>query len=209
MSMADDVTKLGGSWQAMPVGSAERALGNIIASGKFTGTQVEQEIDRIGFKDRGPKYYPREDGKGPFYALGNPHNYASLETDNNDTRWEIILNSRIDEIPVKNPPPEWSNGKSGGGDSGGVLTRAELDAALQRLVEQTDRVEGELSDRLNRVSDSIAFLVNTRADQTDQRIADAVKNEQTSFRSIAAVLGKVIPELADLFNKSTPPAKAN
>lgn len=88
--MANGSTTLGGGWDQVPAGVyCENALAILLRRGDREGQALIDELLRRGFQDRGPAYYPPGShgaGSPPFYALGQPHDYAALDAG----VWDLI-----------------------------------------------------------------------------------------------------------------------
>jgi len=88
--MANGVTALGGGWSDVPKGDsagdyAENALALLLQQGgAMDGETIISALKDLGYTSRGPAYY----NSGPYYALGDPHNYAALSADR--SAWDLI-----------------------------------------------------------------------------------------------------------------------
>jgi len=105
--VADGIVILGGGWDQLPAGDTigERALSVLLTcGGDVSGEPLIQRLKDLGYGDRGPAYYPRTDQNpaGPFYALGQPHNYAALNGDR--TAWDLhVLDPNFVATPGAQP----------------------------------------------------------------------------------------------------------
>jgi len=115
--MANGVTTLGGGWDQVPPAPpgaeyGERALAELLTQvPEVTGEQVVTALVALGYGARGPDYYMA----GPYYALGQPHNYAALNAGR--TAWDLHvldgfaptpggrLPTLPPPVPVPPPPP--------------------------------------------------------------------------------------------------------
>lgn len=177
--MADGVTTLGGGWDQAPAGSAEALLGALIAEGRLTGEQIVDALKLAGFTDRGPAYYPREvvngQSRGPFYALGNPHDYAAID----GGRWDLIgmdpstvpVRPVPPPVPLAPPPPV--------SPPAPAVTHADLNEAVV----------------------DICAHVDVEIEKVHQQIESVVRNAEASSRALIEALSPIFPQLANIFPK--------
>lgn len=193
--MADGVTKLGGGWDGAPQGSAEARLGQLIAAGQLTGDALCQQMNAEGYSARGPAYYPAANGTGPFYALGNPHDYAALNVVGGVQQWDLIgfdPSQAVISVPPTSgtaaAPPSVTND----------ALQGELDSIVGQLRDTSDGVLAALSASEAR----IIAAVRDAQQQIQSQIDQVVKNAETSAKQLIPIVEAAVPALGALLPKN-------
>lgn len=195
--MADNVTTLGGGWGDTDPGTAEFALGGLLAAGALTGEALITELKAQGFGNRGPAYYPAVNGKGPFYALGNPHDYAAINADVTPPAWDLIGFDKSQEVIQPGQPPAPAPAPPSSSANICAEVQDALTAALQASSLATK------ADVAN-ARDAIVDRISIAQEAIQQQIDQVVKNAETSVRALEPIIAAAIPALGALF----PPAQS-
>lgn len=167
--MADGVTTLGGGWDQVPPNTAEALLRDLIAGGSLTGEEIIQALKGAGWSDRGPAYYAKQGDKGPFYALGNPHDYAALDVVNGVPQWDL-MNFDPSTTVIHNPPPP---------PPPPPTTDPRLDTILAKL-------------------DALAAQSDANTAKIQKQIDDVVARAETTLRQLVPIAEALLPALSGL-----------
>lgn len=206
--MADGTGRLDSSWNAAPEGTAERALGDMISGNALTGEQLVQVLITEGYGARGPAYYPREEGHGgPFYALGNPHNYASLELEDGVPTWKLIMNSSWSDVPITRPPKD-PQPRPVDPPAFPVATQHDLQVMQEAMMIEVRQHFADLTNELLAMENRIATAADAREQRINDQIHAVVKNAEASAAAIGATVLPLLPGLAGLL-KIAPPAASS
>lgn len=192
--MANGVTKLGNGWGQAPDGTPESLLGSILTAGVLEGEDVCTALKNAGYGNRGPAYYPRENDKGPFYALGEPHDYAAIDVVDGVPQWDLIGFDPSQVKPQQPPAPSPAPSPASGD--------AALAAALQAAVEST--VKGAIADlaaQLGARFDALAAQNDANTEKIQRQIDQAVKNGEATVKALVPIVEAALPALGGLLGR--------